>query len=349
MQRDEFRQELLILSDFEKELKQSGGVDNLFLSKFPHLYDQDENGIYKLTSSKLLVSSQITSQSRIHSPIERDYFQNRLRLLVHSRFSTIPFHTNEFISINYVYHGKLGVIFPNKSLTLTEGQILFMNTNVVHSLKIKSEEDLIFSFQIEKEFLTTELLLGLSSGNPVIDFLVETIMGRESNFDYMIVSYNQDDKMRFLIEDIFCEYLDPGVYSQQLIENDIKKFLIFLLRGKTEQVKLRTKADILAIISYIEMHYTNCRLEDLAREYHFSSKYLSRLIKEKTGYSFSELLSNARLRVACYYLKNSQANISEIVSQCGYSSQNYFYKKFREKYNMTPKEYRETEKILKPT
>lgn len=341
MKREQFKQELIILSDFEKHLRVLGGVDNLFASEFPTIYEKDDDGYYRLTREKLLASRELTRQNKLHNPMEHSYFQDRLRLLVHSRFSTIPFHSNEFISINYVYQGQLEVTFPNQKVTLTEGQILFMNTNVIHSMKIAGEDDLIFSFQIEKEFLSTELLIGLSGDNPIVDFLVKTMMGQDTDFTYLVGTYDEDDRMKLLLEDIFCEYLDSGVYSQQLIENYIKNFFIYLLRSKTEEVKLHTKADIVSIISEIETNYINCSLESLAEIYHFSPKYLSRLIKEKTNHSFTELLIDARLRAICYYLKNSEASIQDIAIQCGYSNQNHFYKKFQEKYDMTPKEYRE--------
>jgi len=341
MNRKQFKKEIRALSDLEKHLKEQGGVDDLFASEFPDIYVKDTEGNYRLTRDRLFASRKLTQQNRIHNPIEHSYFKDRLRLLVHSRFSTIPFHSNEFISINYVYQGRLEVTFLRHKMTLTEGQILFMNTNVIHSLKIAGEDDLIFSFQIEKSFLSTELLIGLSGGNPIVDFLVKTMMGQDTDFTYLIGSYDKDDRMKLLFEDIFCEYLDPDVYSQQLVENYIKNFFIYLLRCRTEEVKLHTKADIVSIISEIETNYINCSLEKLSDIYHFSPKYLSRLIKGKTNHSFTEILIDARLRAICYYLKNSEASIQDIAVQCGYSNQNHFYKKFQEKYGMTPKEYRE--------
>lgn len=344
MKREQLKQELLVLSDFEKHLKKLGGVDNLFEAAFPTIYKKDVHGNYHLTREKLLASRESVGQNKLHSPMENSYFQDRLRLLVHSRYSTIPFHSNEFISINYVYQGKLEVSFLNSKLVLTEGQILLMNTNIIHSMKIASEDDLIFSIQIEKEFLSTDLLIGLSGDNPIVDFLIKTILGQDTDFTYLVGTYDEDDRMKLLFEDIFCEYLDSGVYSQQLIENYVKNFFIYLLRTKTEAIELHTKADIVSIISYIETNYVDCSLENLAEVYHFSSKYLSRLIKEKTNHSFTELLIDARLRAICYYLINSESSIQDIAIQCGYSNQNHFYKKFQEKYGMTPKEYRERNK-----
>lgn len=57
-----------------------------------------------------------------------------------------------------------------------------MNTDVVHAFEIESEEDLILGIQIEREFLSKELLYGLSDNGPITDFLVNTLAGKESVF-----------------------------------------------------------------------------------------------------------------------------------------------------------------------
>ena len=64
--------------------------------------------------------------------------EDHLRTVLHSRYSVIPFHQTEFISVNYVYHGKLQIDFPDRRhLILQEGQLIFMNSGIVHSLTFR--------------------------------------------------------------------------------------------------------------------------------------------------------------------------------------------------------------------
>jgi len=69
--------------------------------------------------------------------------------------------------------------------------------------------------------------------------------------------------------------------------------------------------------------------------------WLSREIKKCTGKTYKELLQERRMNQACYLLTNSKLAVSDIIESVGYDNTSYFYRKFRERYGMSPKEYRE--------
>jgi YesN/AraC family two-component response regulator len=77
-----------------------------------------------------------------------------------------------------------------------------------------------------------------------------------------------------------------------------------------------------------------------AKDFHFHENYLSRKIKNVSNKSFHELLIQSRLQEAERLLTNTNLSISEISNKIGYSKPSYFYKLFKEHYNMTPMEYR---------
>lgn len=43
---------------------------------------------------------------------------------------------------------------------------------------------------------------------------------------------------------------------------------------------------------------------------------------------------------AVYLLSNSKLSVSDIIESVGYDNSSYFYRIFKEKYGMSPKEYR---------
>ena len=53
-----------------------------------------------------------------------------------------------------------------------------------------------------------------------------------------------------------------------------------------------------------------------------------------------ELLQEKRMQQAVYLLANSEIPVTDIIESIGYDNTSYFYRKFREKYGMSPKEYR---------
>jgi YesN/AraC family two-component response regulator len=97
---------------------------------------------------------------------------------------------------------------------------------------------------------------------------------------------------------------------------------------------------LIDILSHIDEHYADCSLQQLSQIFHFSSKYLGNLIKKKTGYTFQQLLENARMNKICYYLEHSELPVREIAQNCGYSNLTFFFRRFDERYHLTPAMYR---------
>ena len=101
-------------------------------------------------------------------------------------------------------------------------------------------DDIVIGFQIEQEFLNANLLYGLTGNGPVIDFLIRVITGQSSDFTYLISGFEEDEKMRNLFEDIYCEYLDPSPTSGVLVENYMRIFFALLVRSTSSLMKMNT-------------------------------------------------------------------------------------------------------------
>lgn len=87
----------------------------------------------------------------------------------------------------------------------------------------------------------------------------------------------------------------------------------------------------------------NITLKDIAQHFSFSPSYCGFLIKEKSGHTFNELLVQLRMEKACELLKQPGFKIYEIADQVGYRYLPYFSRQFKEKFGMTPLEYRKKE------
>lgn len=84
-------------------------------------------------------------------------------------------------------------------------------------------------------------------------------------------------------------------------------------------------------------------LNSLAEKHHFSTAYLSRMIKKETGYSFSEILNGIRLLGAVELLLKERVKISEIGERVGFSDQKYFSQVFKKAFGVSPGEFRRRE------
>ncbi|MDO4648692.1 MAG: AraC family transcriptional regulator [Eubacteriales bacterium] len=92
---------------------------------------------------------------------------------------------------------------------------------------------------------------------------------------------------------------------------------------------------------YMAIHYREkIYIGDIAEKLGLSESYLSRLFHKETGIRMQDYLVNIRLECAVNLLLYSEESISRIAEYVNFPSQSYFGKIFKEKYQMSPKQYR---------
>ena len=98
---------------------------------------------------------------------------------------------------------------------------------------------------------------------------------------------------------------------------------------------------IAPVIDYMKAYYnTTFDLDFLAAKFFISKFTICREIKNVTGLTFSEYLTQIRINSAKKMLENSKLSISEIARNVGYATPEYFSKTFKKELNLTPSEYR---------
>ena len=110
---------------------------------------------------------------------------------------------------------------------------------------------------------------------------------------------------------------------------------------KKETLQKRTKIAN-DIMYYIYTHIeTNIDIEELSIHLGVSKFHMHRIFKEAFGKNIYESIKSIRLQKASnLLLTNKYSTISNIVNLCGYSSQSSFIKTFKERFEMTPKDWR---------
>jgi Response regulator containing CheY-like receiver domain and AraC-type DNA-binding domain len=83
-------------------------------------------------------------------------------------------------------------------------------------------------------------------------------------------------------------------------------------------------------------------LEMAAEQFHFNPSYFSTLMKSRTGRSFSDHLTEARMRAAKELLAGGQLKIYEIAERCGYRDTKYFTRIFKRQVGLSPEAYKHT-------
>ncbi|MEO8036200.1 MAG: helix-turn-helix transcriptional regulator [Acidobacteriota bacterium] len=101
-----------------------------------------------------------------------------------------------------------------------------------------------------------------------------------------------------------------------------------LLRSLIKTVRRRLRAD------------EEVTVEAVTHELGYTRQYISGRFHRITGRLLSHFLKEKRLEKAARLLKSGNLRISQIARSCGFDSENYFRQQFRQRYGMSPRQFR---------
>ena len=132
---------------------------------------------------------------------------------------------------------------------------------------------------------------------------------------------------------MFCEYLDPTTCTAGAVENYMNLIFIELARcyqGNQEHEYHKSNKNYLTeVLQYMDDHCIDCTLESTAAHFGFHPNYLSRMVREGTGSTFKDLVSDGRLSRVAFLLLTSEAPISQIANSVAIPTRTSFIKSFR--------------------
>lgn len=142
---------------------------------------------------------------------------------------------------------------------------------------------------------------------------------------------------------ILCEgvsYFGAGI-DEDIIKASINALVVAVNKLPQLQKEEGNRDDrLLSMINYIQSNYRTVTLESLAEEFHLSTPYVSKYIKDKSGRTFGEHVTQIRLKKAKTLLKNGNMTIENISYSIGYPNAEHFSRVFKKAFQMTPVQYR---------
>ena len=267
-------------------------------------------------------------------------------LIKETRFTTIPAHVNRDMELSYVYDGTCDFVVGGRSITLSRGDIVIFDTNVVRSApSFKGENDIVISMAFRRTFFDSVFLSALPGSGLVTELLFESVSRRRRHDHSLIVPAAYTGRARQLMEFITEEYNFPSMYADELIRSYAQALFIELIRGlyqraSEQETAGRSGRKLVDVLAYLEAHYKECSLSSLAARFGYNPNYLGNLIKWNTGKTFSELRLAQQMSEARFLLANTDQPITYVAQKVGITNMTYFYQKFRSLYHMSPKTYR---------
>lgn len=276
---------------------------------------------------------------------------NFLFIKKHSRYLPHPMHIHDWIEINYMYSGRCPQIINGISYILEEGQVVLIDTDTPHSMDFPlGDNDIMISLVINKQYLSSNFFNRLSRDSILSSFFINAISENTGHNNYILFHSEHSRKLQVFFHELLCEMYDPSINNNDMVNSLVTLVLCELINVYENDLERQNlymkKNSISPILRFIESNYNTCTLDSMAKFFNMNPNYLTTLLKQKTGSSYKELVLKQRLARAAQMLRNTSWNVTDVANEVGYENISFFYKKFKEQYGCSPKDYRLGSKIL---
>lgn len=260
--------------------------------------------------------------------------------------TTIPWHLHDYVELTIVVQGQVEIEFLNSSVILQTGEALLIDTRCAHRNHPENVGDVVITIAIRSELLKQLLVDGVPGHALVMRFLQQSLDRVTYSTRYWMFEKNDETILSGLLTALIGSYTHAQESGSNLQQALLQALLVLLM--EQSHAKMIDDAHLnryhvrpLDLILYIDEHYQQISLHEMADYFNYSDNYLSTWLKRSTGLSFQELVQQKRMDVAEELLKKTQLSVSQIAEQIGYARTAYFYRLFFRKTGLTPAEFRQ--------
>ena len=259
----------------------------------------------------------------------------------HTRFIAFPEHSHDYVEMVYMCSGQTRHRVNGTEIVLREGELLMLGQHARQAIAPAGEGDVAVNFIVRPAFFSGTLSYLGEEETPLRRFVVSCLTG-ENETGYLLFHVAEVLPIQNLIENLLYT-LTEQIPNRRGILQSTMGLLFAQLLNHTDALQFETPEQkaVLSTLRYIEEHYADGSLTEIAARLHYELPYLSRLIRRSTGRNYTALLQEKRLSQAAWLLRNTQRKVDEISFSVGYENVSYFHRLFAARFGCSPKSYRD--------
>lgn len=278
---------------------------------------------------------------------EEDFFEGKAREAVcfnNLRYCPPFLHQMEFIKIIYCMQGQVTVYLNDVEYKMERGNLCIVTPGIRHTVFSCQDEDIIINVLMRATSFSDAFAGILMEQNILSDFFWKILYTRHSN-RILIFRSEKDQKLDRWIERMFDESTRRDDASNLLMKSYVMIFLGLVMREHLKELqtveKLTDEVYVLpAMIRTIQDNLKSITLSELGKQFGMREDEVKRYIVQESGYTYSYLLRDMRMRRASWLLQNTTMSTERIMEESGYSNTTNFYRAFKDYFGKTPLEYR---------
>lgn len=325
---ERLKKQLYRLNAKEKQQKETGE----FLMDYPKKSFSKEDGTMNL--------------------LNEYFFRNKdIYVSKHNRFADYPTHSHQFLELNYMLRGNSHQLIEGKEEVLQEGELLLLDIGCHHSIAALGEEDILINILFRDQSINLEWLTGMKKKNSLVyDFLLNSAVDGNRMKKYIIFKSANIPHIKQILEQIITEYFQDEEFSTKMITLYLPILFTELVRKCDTYLSDEVKSlysdshnAALSTLKLIEQEYRDITLGKAAETLGYNKNYLSNVMKQKTGQTFTELVNKQKLLAADLLIESTSMPISEIIEQVGFQNKTYFYSLYKAQFGGLPLDRRKKE------
>lgn len=299
-----------------------------------------EKEIYMSTASSYSENNVIDAKKLLDSG-------KLIQVRPHTRFVHFPKHTHNYIEVIYMCAGHTHHVINGEDVILNEGELLFLNQKAQQEIYPASEEDIAVNFIILPEFFDYGLHLMGNDKNLLKDFVIDCLKGENQISGYLHFKVADVLPIQNLVENLIWTIWNKQPNKRSI--HQVTMGLLFLqLLNYIECLETNAGNSgqklMIDVLGYIEEHYRDGELQQLAEMMNYDVYFLSKEIKKITGRNYTDLLQEKRLNQAAYLLEHTTMSVMDVGLAVGYDNLSYFHRIFQKRFGTTPRKYRMSRK-----
>lgn len=268
--------------------------------------------------------------------------ESEIIVLPHGRHTATPLHRHDYVEIMINLGGSFHHKIDGRSIVLGEGDVLFMNRHVSHSIDRPRDGDVAFNIIMSNRFLAA---MATELESTVFEPFITENSRDDGTGIFMHFKTKGQKQLENLVENILYELTEYTADTSVLVGTASLLFRYLSLKHGELLVDSTARGDKRtlrpqAIMAYVKSDYPTASLPELAARLGLTVPYLSKLISTSFGKSFKEIVVDERMARAVEMLTKTDMPIGSIISNVGYENASYFHREFRRRMGKTPLDVR---------
>lgn len=249
----------------------------------------------------------------------------------HPRYE-MAYHWHVEYEIIRILTGTLHVTMDEKEFTATPGDIVFVNSGILHS-GIPSDcvyQCIVFDMNA---FL---------KNNPRCSTYIKQIIDHSAFVYHHFTPKNQ--QIHQIVWDIFNAMESQKTGYELIVFGELYHFFgvvfseqLYFSDSPQDRRDYRKIMQLKKVLDYMEANYSSpVTLEQLSASVNMSPKYFCRFFYQMTHRTPIDYLNYQRIEHASYQLATTDTSVTEVAYNCGFNDLSYFIKTYKKYKGITP-------------